>query len=68
VIAIFTPKPEALLHVMKESELQREPAILEKLIRTDEEGLANPKPEIATKNAPVVGTIAGETIWLDGFK
>jgi hypothetical protein len=63
-----TPKPAALLQVMKESDLQNEPLKLETTIRALEEGLPNPKPDIATIISPVVGIIASDTRLLNGFK
>ena len=58
---MLNPDPATNLQVNNESDLQNDPEQLEKMIRTDDEELANPWPDITTLLLPVVGVIAVDT-------
>jgi hypothetical protein len=66
--AIFAPEPAETLQVNKESDVQKDPEQLEKLMRTEEEGVPNPFPDIAARLLPVVGTILMDITLAIGFK
>jgi hypothetical protein len=56
------------LQVNNESDLQKDPEQLEKLMRTEEEGAPNPFPDIAARLPPVVGIILMDITLATGFK
>jgi len=56
------------LQVNKESDLQKDTEQLEKLMRTDDDGPANPWPDISIILLPVVGITARDARFAYGFR